>query len=74
MVVEYAGFGRQMFVQSDAAARIGYYEALRKSGKNKEESFHEVQLAHPCFTEFLRWFDGPNDANKPLPVELRQGT
>lgn len=62
---------RQMLLQSDEISRVGYYEALRTSGKSKEESFLELRLAHPWFIEFVGWFEGVHDVHMPLPVELK---
>jgi hypothetical protein len=63
-------FERQMILASDEAMILGYYEALRKQGTNKEEAMRELRITHATFAEF----SPPEEAqgrHSGLPVELK---
>ena len=64
---------RQIIMAVDEMQIIGYYEAVRKSGVNKEEAAESVKRAHVRFTEFTQLNDfDPRPEHRCLPVELKQ--
>lgn len=62
---------RQILLQVDDTHRIGYYEALRRSGVPKDEALQRVRSTSALYVEFLGENEDPNDVHGPLPVELR---